>query len=88
MQKLQLKPSDPTLIDYLNGDNFDRYSQSSKIRLEKFNYDPDLLDHILWSDECQFNRNGTVNRHHCTYWSTENPHAKFSVPKTEQGMMV
>ena len=62
-------------------------SQSSERRLEKFNFDPGLVDHILWSDECKFNRKGTVNRHNCTYWSTENPHAKFSVPNAEEGMM-
>ena len=60
----------------------------SEICLEKFNYNPALVDHILWSDECKFNRNGTVNQHNCTYWSTENPHAKFIVPNIEEGMMV
>ena len=47
-----------------------------------------MVDHILWSDECKFNKDGTVNRHNCTYWSTENPPAKFSLPNTEEGMMV
>ena len=88
MQKLQLKSSHPTLIVDLNKDNFDRCSQSSEICLEKFNYDPALVDHILWSDECKFNRNRTVNRHNCTYCSTENPHAKFTVRNTEDGIMV
>ena len=87
MQKLQLKPYHPTLIVNLNKDDFGRHSQLSEICLEKFNYDPDLVDHSLWSDECKFDRNGIVNRHNCTYWSTENPHAKFSVLNTEEGMM-
>ena len=82
MQKLQLKLYHPTLIVDLNEDDFDRHSE---ICLEKFNYDPGLVDHILWSDKCKFNRNRTVNR---TYWSTENPHAKFSVQNIEEGMMV
>ena len=60
----------------------------SEICLEKFNYDPGWVDHIVWSDECKFNRNGTVNRHNRTYWSTENPHAKFSMSNTEEGMIV
>ena len=88
MQKLHLKSYHPILIVNLNEDDFDRRSQSSEICLEKFNYDPGLVDHILWSDEYQFNRNGTVIRHNCTHWSTKNPHAKFSVPNTEEGMMV
>ena len=67
MQKLQLKLFHPTLIVDLNEDDFDRHSQSSEIYLEKFNYDPALLDPILWNDQCKFNRNGTVNCHNCTY---------------------
>ena len=88
MQKLESKPYHRILIVDLNEDNFDRCSQSSEICLEKFNYDSDLIDYILWSDEYKFNRNKTVNRHNCTYWSTENPHAKFSVPNTEERIMV
>ena len=88
MQKLQLKPYHPTLIVDLNEGDFNTLSQSSDICLENFNYDPALLDHIPWSDECKFNRNGTVNRRNCTYCSTENPHVKFSVPNTEERMMV
>ena len=87
MKKLQLKPYHLTLIVDLNEDDFDRQSHSSEIYLEKFNYDPALVDHILWSDECKYNRKGTVNRHNCTYWSTANPHAEFGVPNTE-GMMM
>ena len=67
MQKLQLEPYHGTLIIDLNEDNFDRHSQSSEICLEKFNYNPGLDDHILWSDDCKFNRNETVNYHNCTY---------------------
>ena len=88
MQKLQSKPYHPTLIVDLNEDDFDGRSQSNNICLEKFNSDSDLINHILWSDECKFNRNGTVNCHNCVYWSTENPHAKFSVTNTEEGTMV
>ena len=44
MQKLQLKPFHPTLIIDLNEDDFDRRSQSSEICLEKFSYDPALVD--------------------------------------------
>ena len=84
MQKLHLKLYRPTLVVDLNEDDFDRRSQSSEICLEKFNYDPALVDHILWSDECKFNRSGTVSRHNCNYCSTENSHAKFSVLNTKK----
>ena len=88
MQKLQLKSYYLTLIVDLNEDDFDRHSHSSEICLEEFNYDPALIDHILWSDKCKYKRKGTVNCHNCTYWSTANPHAEFSVPNTEEGMMM
>ena len=88
MQKLQLKPYHPTLIVDLNEDEFNRRNQSSEICLEKFNYDLALIDHILWSQECKFNINGTVSRHNGTYWSTENPHAKLRMPNTREGIMV
>ena len=88
MRKLQLKPYHPILIVDVNEDDFDSRSRSSEICLEKVTYDPSLVDHILWSDECKFNRNGIVNRHNCTYWSTETPHAKFSMPNTGEWMMV
>jgi hypothetical protein len=32
-----------------------------------------FVDLIVWSDEATFKLNGTVNRHNCTYWSSENP---------------
>ena len=85
MQKLQLNP---TLIIDLNEGDFDKRSQSTEICLEKFSCHPALVDHIFWSDECKFNKNGTVHRHNCTYWTTENSHAQFTVPNTEEGMMV
>ena len=50
MQKLKLKSYHPTLTVHLNAVDFDRRNQSSKIYLEKFNYDPGLVDHILWND--------------------------------------
>ena len=88
LQKLQLKPYHPTLIVAPCEDDFDWRSQFCEICLEKLNYDPRLVDRILWSDECKFNRNGTVKRHNCTYWSNENPHVKFSVSYTEEEIMV
>ena len=88
MRKLQLKSYHPTLVVDLNRDDFDGRSQSSEICLKKFNYDSGLADHILCSNECKFNRIGTVNDHNCTYWPTENLHAKFTVPNTEERIMM
>jgi len=32
------------------------------------------VNKILWSDESRFHNNGTVNKHNCHYWSSNNPH--------------
>lgn len=88
MKQLHFKPYRPTLIVKLNEDDFDRRSEFCEVWLEKFENDPDLIDRIFWSDEAQFNMNKTINRHNCTYWARENPHVKFEVPNTRQGVMV
>ena len=88
MTKLHFKPYHRTLIVALNEDHFDRRSQFCEIWLEKFKNDPHLVDHVFWSDEARFDRDGIVNRHNCTYWSSENPHIKFEVPYTQEGLMV
>ncbi|GFV44528.1 uncharacterized protein TNCV_3287101 [Trichonephila clavipes] len=33
-----------------------------------------FLNEVLWSDECQFSRQGTSNTQNTHYWSLENPH--------------
>ena len=35
---------------------------------------PDFLKEVLWSDECQFSRKGSINTQNTHYWSLENPH--------------
>ncbi|GFU91508.1 uncharacterized protein TNCV_2542761 [Trichonephila clavipes] len=35
---------------------------------------PDFFDEVLWSDECQFSRQGTINTQNRHYWSLETPH--------------
>ena len=78
--KLHFKPYHPTLIVALNEANFDRCSPFYELWPEKLENDPHFVDHIFWSDEARFSRNGVVNRHNCTYWSSKNPHNKFEVP--------
>ncbi|CAF4393044.1 unnamed protein product, partial [Rotaria sordida] len=88
MKQLHFKADRSALIVDLNEDDFDRRSEFCESSIEKFGNDPDLIDCIFWSDEAKFNMNTTVNRHNCTYWAKENPHLKFEVPNTQQGVMV
>lgn len=36
--------------------------------------DPHYFSHVLFTDESMFHNSGTLNRHNCHYWATENPH--------------
>jgi hypothetical protein len=36
--------------------------------------DPGLLEHILWSDEAAFTREGVFNSHNSHFWAQHNPH--------------
>ncbi|KAF8784580.1 Histone-lysine N-methyltransferase NSD2 like protein [Argiope bruennichi] len=53
------------------------------LRATRFNFwrhKPGFMDNIIWSDEAEFELNGTVHRHNCVYWAKENPH--ITVEKT------
>ncbi|GFW73789.1 uncharacterized protein TNCV_1542431 [Trichonephila clavipes] len=42
--------------------------------LNTLDENPDFLNEVLWSDECQFSRQGTINTQNKHYVSLENPH--------------
>ena len=88
MKQLHFKPYRPTLIVDLNEDDFNRRSEFCEVWLEKLENDPNLIDHIFWSDEANFNMNNAVNRHNCRYWARENPQIKYEIPNTRQGLTV
>ncbi|XP_011345392.2 uncharacterized protein LOC105283944 [Ooceraea biroi] len=37
--------------------------------------EPDFLNHVLWTDEAGFTRDGIMNMHNLHVWSDVNPHA-------------
>lgn len=69
-----LKPYRPHLMQALNEDDPDRRSQFCETFLAFYEDEPNIVDHIIWSDECCFKLNGFVNRHNCVYWADSNPH--------------
>ena len=52
----------------------DRRSEMCETLLNMMALDDDFQDKILWSDESKFTLNGSVIRHNCVIWNTENPH--------------
>ena len=48
----------------------------------------EMLDNILWSDECHFYINGTINTKNCVIWSAHNPKAYRTIPLHSQKVTV
>jgi len=75
-------------LQELTEDDFDRRLEFA----EWFNgcaaEDPHFYRSFLWSDEASFKLNGTVNRHNCVYWSSENPHVTMEQTLNLPGVMV
>jgi hypothetical protein len=58
-----LHPNDPQMrLDWCN---------EMLIRIDQT---PEFLQHILWTDEAKFTRDGIVNRHNQHFWASTNPH--------------
>jgi hypothetical protein len=38
--------------------------------------DTQFLGMMFWTNDVLFKMNGTVNRHNCLYWSSENPNVR------------
>lgn len=88
LEKLNLKCYRPQFVVDLSDDDCDRRAQFATDGLERFEQDEHILDKIIWSDEADFKLNGTVNRHNCTYWASENPQKQIPVKHSPQGLMV
>ena len=50
--------------------------------------DAQYLSRIVFSDQCLFHTNGTVNQHYDRIWGTENPQAVEEVPIRSEKVMV
>lgn len=88
MQKLDLKPYRATYVPELSDDDVDRRAEFCEKMLKKLDREPDLINHILWSDESLFELSGAVNRHNNVRWSVANPHAQVDVSHSHQSIMV
>ncbi|GFV26843.1 uncharacterized protein TNCV_3455141 [Trichonephila clavipes] len=55
------------------GDQERRFDFSNFV-LNTLDGNPDFLNEVLWSNECQFSRQATINTLNKHYWSLENPH--------------
>ncbi|PRD19392.1 UNVERIFIED_CONTAM: hypothetical protein NCL1_57459 [Trichonephila clavipes] len=67
-------PYCPVLAQELTPGDQERHFDFCNFVLNAPNENPDFLNEVLWSDECQFSRQGTINTHNTHYLSLENPH--------------
>lgn len=67
-------PYRPTLGQELMAGDKERRFDFCNFFLNEQNESPSFLSDILWTDECQFTRQGVVNTHNSHYWSLQNPH--------------
>lgn len=74
LQMEKFHPYKVNLIQELTDGDFDRRLQFCETMMDLFNTNEHFLYEIMFSDESSFSINGTVNRHNCRYWATENPH--------------
>ena len=71
MKKLGMKPYKPSCCQILSDGDNDRRLQFSEIMIHRFQADPAWLRKLVFSDECNFYLNGTINKHNIHFWATE-----------------
>ncbi|CAF1346410.1 unnamed protein product [Adineta ricciae] len=64
---LSFKPYVPRLVQELNEDDFDRRIEYCETFLSLLETEPDLIHHIVWSDEALFKLNGHITLHNSVY---------------------
>ncbi|CAF3749130.1 unnamed protein product, partial [Rotaria socialis] len=76
-KSMDYKPYIPRLVHDLNEDDFDRRVECCETFLTLLQNEPDLIYHIMWSDEAVFRLSGHINCHNCVYWATEYPNVTW-----------
>lgn len=56
--------------------------------LDRLDAYPDMLDNVVWTDECVFHMNGCANRRNMCRWSHENPNELLEIPHKTQSCHV
>ncbi|CAI9738053.1 Hypothetical predicted protein [Octopus vulgaris] len=74
LKRCQWKSYLPRLVHAINDDGPDRRVQYCEWCLVRYVEEAHLPKKIVWRDEATFKLNGSINRHNCTYWGSENPH--------------
>ena len=73
LQREALHPYHYTRVQALQPQDYERRVNFCRWMLETIAENPRILDRLLFTDECNFGRNGTVNLRNLHYWSIQNP---------------
>lgn len=74
LKKNRLHPYKMKILHSLHEGDAIRRQDMANWFLDEIERDQDLVNNIMFSDECLFYLNGHVNTHNVRYWSQENPH--------------
>ena len=85
---LEFKLYIPRLIHKLNEDDFDLRVEFWETLLSIIANEPDIIKHVIWSDEATFKVNGVTNSHNSVYWRKENPHITYEHTMLSEGFTV
>ncbi len=87
-KRMGFKAYVPRLVHELNEDDYNRRIEFCETFLSLLDEEPDLINHVIWSDEASFKLNGQVNRHNSVYWATENPNITWEQSTHAEGLTV
>ena len=79
LTKIGAHPYEPIYSQELVDGDEDRRLQFCENMNNRLNADPTFNRKIMFSDECSFHLNGSVNKHNLHYWDTTNPHIRHAV---------
>lgn len=74
LRKNKFHPYHVQLVQELDHADFNNRLQFCEWALHKLQERNDFFDHVLFTDEATFLKNGFVTRRNCHYYNTENPH--------------
>ena len=75
------------VVQELKETDYERRMSFSVEWLEMLERHEEVQDRILWTDECRFGLDETVNTRNCYYYSEMNPHYHREIPLKQEGAM-
>lgn len=74
LKKSKFRPYRPQIVQALHPNDPQTRIDWCNQMLIHIDNTPTFLQHILWTDEAKFTRDGVVNRHNQHFWASTNPH--------------